>query len=174
MTWAAVLQVLVEWVNAALLPEHIVVRSLEADVFDGLILHHLFREWLRAAASLAPPAGSHHWPHGGLQGRDPVPCLEGPQLGGGGLPPRAELGPAGPPWATCLCSTDWDLLVLGTGLMSKPTAHARRPPWARCPAAGARAERSAGRKGQQASRGAQSGPSPRAPRGLATCPKPHS
>ena len=34
-----------EWVNAELLPEHIVVRSLEEDMFDGLILHHLFRKW---------------------------------------------------------------------------------------------------------------------------------
>lgn len=35
-----------EWINAELLPEHIVVRSLEEDMFDGLILHHLFRKWL--------------------------------------------------------------------------------------------------------------------------------
>ncbi|XP_033622076.1 gamma-parvin isoform X1 [Fukomys damarensis] len=35
-------RVLMEWVNATLLPEHIVVRSLEEDMFDGLILHHLF------------------------------------------------------------------------------------------------------------------------------------
>lgn len=40
------LQGLVEWINAKLLPEHIVVRSLEEDIFDGLILHHLFRKWL--------------------------------------------------------------------------------------------------------------------------------
>ncbi|XP_054574550.1 gamma-parvin isoform X2 [Eptesicus fuscus] len=32
-----------EWINAELLPEHIVVRSLEEDMFDGLILHHLFQ-----------------------------------------------------------------------------------------------------------------------------------
>ncbi|XP_063479087.1 gamma-parvin isoform X5 [Symphalangus syndactylus] len=32
-----------EWINATLLPEHIVVRSLEEDMFDGLILHHLFQ-----------------------------------------------------------------------------------------------------------------------------------
>ncbi|XP_007939994.1 gamma-parvin [Orycteropus afer afer] len=37
-------KVLVEWVNATLLPEHIVVRSLEEDMFDGLILHHLFQK----------------------------------------------------------------------------------------------------------------------------------
>lgn len=37
-------QVLMEWINATLLPEHIVVRSLEEDMFDGLILHHLFRK----------------------------------------------------------------------------------------------------------------------------------
>ncbi|XP_077614132.1 gamma-parvin isoform X2 [Crocuta crocuta] len=36
-------KVLVEWINAKLLPEHIVVRSLEEDIFDGLILHHLFQ-----------------------------------------------------------------------------------------------------------------------------------
>ncbi|XP_037016285.2 gamma-parvin [Artibeus jamaicensis] len=35
---------LMEWVNAELLPEHIVVRSLEEDMFDGLILHHLFQK----------------------------------------------------------------------------------------------------------------------------------
>ncbi|XP_052016707.1 gamma-parvin isoform X4 [Apodemus sylvaticus] len=33
-----------EWINATLLPEHIVVRSLEEDMFDGLILHHLFQK----------------------------------------------------------------------------------------------------------------------------------
>ncbi|XP_004478705.1 gamma-parvin isoform X2 [Dasypus novemcinctus] len=37
-------KVLVEWINATLLPEHIVVRSLEEDMFDGLILHHLFQK----------------------------------------------------------------------------------------------------------------------------------
>uniref|UniRef100_A0A8C8XXB3 Gamma-parvin n=1 Tax=Panthera leo TaxID=9689 RepID=A0A8C8XXB3_PANLE len=37
------LQVLMDWINARLLPEHIVVRSLEEDIFDGLILHHLFQ-----------------------------------------------------------------------------------------------------------------------------------
>ncbi|XP_046285112.1 gamma-parvin isoform X1 [Marmota monax] len=37
-------KVLVEWINAALLPEHVVVRSLEEDMFDGLILHHLFQK----------------------------------------------------------------------------------------------------------------------------------
>ena len=37
-------QVLMDWINAELLPEHIVVRSLEEDIFDGLILHHLFRK----------------------------------------------------------------------------------------------------------------------------------
>lgn len=37
-------QVLMEWINATLLPEHIVVRSLEEDLFDGLILHHLFQK----------------------------------------------------------------------------------------------------------------------------------
>ncbi|XP_066866524.1 gamma-parvin isoform X4 [Kogia breviceps] len=37
-------KVLMEWINAELLPEHIVVRSLEEDIFDGLILHHLFQK----------------------------------------------------------------------------------------------------------------------------------
>lgn len=45
-------QVLMDWINAELLPEHIVVRSLEEDIFDGLILHHLFRK------SLLPAPGS--------------------------------------------------------------------------------------------------------------------
>ncbi|XP_020754188.2 gamma-parvin isoform X1 [Odocoileus virginianus] len=37
-------KVLMDWINAELLPEHIVVRSLEEDIFDGLILHHLFQK----------------------------------------------------------------------------------------------------------------------------------
>ncbi|KAM5289168.1 gamma-parvin [Ctenodactylus gundi] len=37
-------KVLMDWINATLLPEHIVVRSLEEDMFDGLILHHLFQK----------------------------------------------------------------------------------------------------------------------------------
>ncbi|XP_023077542.1 gamma-parvin isoform X1 [Piliocolobus tephrosceles] len=36
-------KVLMGWINTTLLPEHIVVRSLEEDMFDGLILHHLFQ-----------------------------------------------------------------------------------------------------------------------------------
>ncbi|XP_008051100.1 gamma-parvin [Carlito syrichta] len=40
----ALQKVLVEWINATLLHEHIVVRSLEEDMFDGLILHHLFQK----------------------------------------------------------------------------------------------------------------------------------
>lgn len=36
-------KVLTEWVNMQLLAEHIVVRSLEEDIFDGLVLHHLFQ-----------------------------------------------------------------------------------------------------------------------------------
>lgn len=53
-----------EWINAELQAEHIVVRSLEEDVFDGLILHHLFRKLRphhlllrapRASASPRPP-----------------------------------------------------------------------------------------------------------------------
>lgn len=41
--FAELQKVLMEWINAELLPEHIVVRSLEEDMFDGLILHHLFQ-----------------------------------------------------------------------------------------------------------------------------------
>ncbi|CAK6444011.1 unnamed protein product [Pipistrellus nathusii] len=41
--FAALQQMLLEWINAELLPEHIVVRSLEEDMFDGLVLHHLFQ-----------------------------------------------------------------------------------------------------------------------------------
>ncbi|XP_066217384.1 gamma-parvin [Saccopteryx leptura] len=37
-------KVLMEWINAKLQLEHIVVRSLEEDMFDGLILHHLFQK----------------------------------------------------------------------------------------------------------------------------------
>ncbi|CAI9165854.1 unnamed protein product [Rangifer tarandus platyrhynchus] len=37
-------KVLMDWINTELLPEHIVVRSLEEDIFDGLILHHLFQK----------------------------------------------------------------------------------------------------------------------------------
>ncbi|KAJ0029334.1 hypothetical protein NQD34_004331 [Periophthalmus magnuspinnatus] len=32
---------LVDWINSTLEPEHIVVQSLEEDLFDGLVLHHL-------------------------------------------------------------------------------------------------------------------------------------
>ncbi|XP_053175626.1 gamma-parvin [Scomber japonicus] len=34
-------QVLVDWINRTLKTEHIVVQSLEGDLFDGLVLHHL-------------------------------------------------------------------------------------------------------------------------------------
>ncbi|XP_036108571.1 gamma-parvin [Molossus molossus] len=40
----ALQRVLLEWINTELLPEHIVVRSLEEDMFDGLVLHHLFQK----------------------------------------------------------------------------------------------------------------------------------
>ncbi|XP_051546261.1 gamma-parvin [Myxocyprinus asiaticus] len=36
-------EVLVEWTNRTLKDEHIVVRSLEEDLYDGLVLHHLLR-----------------------------------------------------------------------------------------------------------------------------------
>ncbi|XP_042079105.1 gamma-parvin isoform X2 [Haplochromis burtoni] len=34
-------EALVDWINKTLKPEHIVVQSLEEDVYDGLVLHHL-------------------------------------------------------------------------------------------------------------------------------------
>uniref|UniRef100_A0A8C8AR56 Parvin gamma n=1 Tax=Otus sunia TaxID=257818 RepID=A0A8C8AR56_9STRI len=34
-------QLLIDWVNTTLKEEHIVVRSLEEDLYDGLVLHHL-------------------------------------------------------------------------------------------------------------------------------------
>ncbi|XP_031420831.1 gamma-parvin [Clupea harengus] len=34
-------EVLLDWINATLKAEHIVVKSLEEDLFDGLVLHHL-------------------------------------------------------------------------------------------------------------------------------------
>ncbi|KAM7414943.1 hypothetical protein PAMA_019660 [Pampus argenteus] len=34
-------EVLVDWINNTLAAEHIVVQSLEEDLFDGLVLHHL-------------------------------------------------------------------------------------------------------------------------------------
>uniref|UniRef100_A0A1A7X1K4 Parvin, gamma n=1 Tax=Iconisemion striatum TaxID=60296 RepID=A0A1A7X1K4_9TELE len=34
-------EALVDWINRTLKPEHIVVQSVEEDLFDGLVLHHL-------------------------------------------------------------------------------------------------------------------------------------
>ncbi|XP_071349813.1 gamma-parvin isoform X1 [Trachinotus anak] len=34
-------QVLIDWINRTLKAEHIVVQSLEEDLYDGLVLHHL-------------------------------------------------------------------------------------------------------------------------------------
>ncbi|KAK0151629.1 Gamma-parvin [Merluccius polli] len=34
-------EVLVSWINKTLTPDHIVVQSLEEDLYDGLVLHHL-------------------------------------------------------------------------------------------------------------------------------------
>uniref|UniRef100_A0A3B3VZM1 Gamma-parvin-like n=1 Tax=Poecilia latipinna TaxID=48699 RepID=A0A3B3VZM1_9TELE len=34
-------QVLVDWINKTLKAEHIVIQSLEEDLYDGLVLHHL-------------------------------------------------------------------------------------------------------------------------------------
>ncbi|XP_056308375.1 gamma-parvin [Danio aesculapii] len=36
-------EVLLDWINSTLKVEHIVVRSLEEDLYDGLVLHHLLR-----------------------------------------------------------------------------------------------------------------------------------
>ncbi|XP_016413235.1 gamma-parvin isoform X2 [Sinocyclocheilus rhinocerous] len=36
-------EVLVEWINKTLKAEHIVVRTLEEDLYDGLVFHHLLR-----------------------------------------------------------------------------------------------------------------------------------
>uniref|UniRef100_A0A8C2ALC8 Gamma-parvin n=2 Tax=Cyprinus carpio TaxID=7962 RepID=A0A8C2ALC8_CYPCA len=36
-------EVLVEWINRTLKVEHIVVRTLEEDIYDGLVIHHLLR-----------------------------------------------------------------------------------------------------------------------------------
>ncbi|XP_042324562.1 gamma-parvin [Sceloporus undulatus] len=35
---------LIEWINTTLQHEHIVVRSLEQDLYDGLVLHHLLEK----------------------------------------------------------------------------------------------------------------------------------
>uniref|UniRef100_A0A667YSK5 Parvin, gamma n=1 Tax=Myripristis murdjan TaxID=586833 RepID=A0A667YSK5_9TELE len=34
-------EVLIDWINSTLKPEHIVVQSLEEDLYDGLVLHHM-------------------------------------------------------------------------------------------------------------------------------------
>lgn len=34
-------QLLIDWINTTLKQEHIVVKSLEEDLYDGLVLHHL-------------------------------------------------------------------------------------------------------------------------------------
>ncbi|XP_027029408.1 gamma-parvin isoform X2 [Tachysurus fulvidraco] len=34
-------EVLVEWINSTLKPEHIVIQNLEEDIYDGLVIHHL-------------------------------------------------------------------------------------------------------------------------------------
>lgn len=40
------LQFLTEWINRTLKEEHIVVKNLEEDLYDGLVLHHLLGELL--------------------------------------------------------------------------------------------------------------------------------
>ncbi|KAM9496418.1 gamma-parvin [Clarias gariepinus] len=37
-------EVLVEWINTTLKEEHIVVQTLEEDIYDGLVIHHLIRK----------------------------------------------------------------------------------------------------------------------------------
>ncbi|XP_037539575.1 gamma-parvin [Nematolebias whitei] len=37
-------EALVDWINRTLTPEHIVVQSLEEDLYDGLVLHHLLSQ----------------------------------------------------------------------------------------------------------------------------------
>lgn len=45
-------QLLIDWINTTLKQEHIVVKSLEEDLYDGLVLHHLLGKlplWLELA-----------------------------------------------------------------------------------------------------------------------------
>lgn len=42
--WIVSFQVLTNWINGILKPEHIVVQSLQEDLYDGLVLHHLLCE----------------------------------------------------------------------------------------------------------------------------------
>ena len=39
-------QFLIDWINTTLKEEHIVVKSLEEDLYDGLVLHHLLGKLL--------------------------------------------------------------------------------------------------------------------------------
>ncbi|XP_041441769.1 gamma-parvin-like isoform X2 [Xenopus laevis] len=41
---AMILQFLIDWINGELKEEHIVVKSLEEDLYDGLVLHHLLKK----------------------------------------------------------------------------------------------------------------------------------
>lgn len=41
LTSLAEQQVLVDWINSTLKSEHIVVQTLEEDIYDGLVIHHL-------------------------------------------------------------------------------------------------------------------------------------
>ncbi|KAA0724666.1 Gamma-parvin [Triplophysa tibetana] len=38
-------ETLVDWINSTLKVEHIVVRSLDEDLYDGLVLHHMLRRF---------------------------------------------------------------------------------------------------------------------------------
>lgn len=44
-------QVLLLWINSTLKEEHIVVQSLEEDLYDGLVLHHLLSEFTHLKVS---------------------------------------------------------------------------------------------------------------------------
>uniref|UniRef100_A0A8C6PLM9 Parvin, gamma n=1 Tax=Nothobranchius furzeri TaxID=105023 RepID=A0A8C6PLM9_NOTFU len=45
-------EALVDWINRTLKPEHIVVQSVEEDLYDGLVLHHLLSRFASIHLSL--------------------------------------------------------------------------------------------------------------------------
>lgn len=47
-----------QWINSTLKPEHIVVQSVEEDLYDGLVLHHLLCEFSRVNQSSLESPGS--------------------------------------------------------------------------------------------------------------------
>lgn len=56
LTSRAKQQVLVEWINSTLKTEHIVVQTLEEDIYDGLVIHHLLGKTLAFFLSAAVTA----------------------------------------------------------------------------------------------------------------------